>query len=277
MGINMSKSQIAVLETKNPLDVEKVLKKIDAYKYFKKNEKILIKPNYVTDDLPSTGVTTDPYIIIGVINYLYNHGFENIVVGEGGIESYNTMKTFQKVGLTQLIQEYDIELIDLNKDEMVSISIPNANRLKNINVAKSFVECDAIFSVSKLKVHSLATTTLNMKNMMGGILPKNIMHKNIHEKIVDLNRAFMPRIGVIDGIIGCQCHETEGNPINSNVIIAGADIVATDTVGSFLMGVPIEKNIYLTIASQNGMGISNIDEIEIIGSDIHSLQKKYIH
>lgn len=100
-----------------------------------------------------------------------------------------------------------------------------------------------------------------MKNMMGGILPKGMMHDDLHQKIVDLNMAFGPELTVIDGIVGCQGHELACDPVNSNVIIAGEDFVATDAVGSFLMGLC--------------PGESGLEKIIFKGEQISRLRKHY--
>lgn len=270
----MVKSKVAVIHAQDSSrGVKKALAGICASQYFKKDERILVKPNYVTNDLPSTGVTTDPYVVLGVVEYLRDSGFENIIVAEGGCTDFNTLETFKRVGLTGLIHDY--KLVDMNRDERVNVVIPNATKLKEVNVARTFFECDAIVSVSKLKVHCLATVTLNMKNMMGGILPKNIIHEDIHEKIVDLNRLFMPRLGVIDGIIGCQTHETGCDPVRSDVIVAGGDIVATDAVGAFLMGISPREVRHLELAAGEEMGTNDLKRIQIMGDDIVKLQKQY--
>ncbi|MCD5409157.1 MAG: DUF362 domain-containing protein [Methanocellales archaeon] len=289
----MVKSKVAVedVHAQDSLrGVKKALASICASQYFKKDEQILVKPNYVTNDLPSTGVTTDPYVVLGVVEYLRDSGFENIIVAEGGCTDFNTLETFKRVGLTELIHDapdrrsggvvvpwglQHFKLVDLNRDERVNVVIPNATKLKEVNVARTFFECDAIVSVSKLKVHCLATVTLNMKNMMGGILPKNIIHEDIHEKIVDLNRLFMPRLGVIDGIIGCQTHETGCDPVRSDVIVAGGDIVATDAVGAFLMGISPREVKHLELAAREKMGTNDLKRIQIMGEDIVKLQKQY--
>lgn len=270
----MNRDNVAVINTDKPLEgAKRALASMHASQYFQKDERILIKPNYVTNDLPRTGVTTDPRVVLGVVEYLRDSGFDDIIVAEGGSTDFDTMETFEKVGLVDVVR--DVRLIDLNRGERVEVTILNATKLRKVNVAKTFLECDAIVSVAKLKVHRLAVVTLNMKNMMGGILPKSIMHEDIHEKIVDLNRRFMPRLGVIDGIIGCQTHETGCDPVRSNVIVAGSDIVATDVVGAFLMGIDSHDVKHLELAALAGMGTNDLNQIEITGDDHKKLQKRY--
>jgi uncharacterized protein (DUF362 family) len=144
-----------------------------------------------------------------------------------------------------------------------------------VKVARSFVDYDCILSVPKLKVHCWSLSTLSMKNMMGGILPKGIMHDDLAQKIVDLNTVFGPELTVIDGIVGCQGHELACDPISSDVIVAGEDFVATDAVGSFLMGLEPAEVLYLRLAKKAGLGENELEKIRYVGEEISRLRKYY--
>ncbi len=283
-------SFIFLRPTTDPQDIIQLLHDIHAEDCFDKHGTILIKPNYVTDDLPSTGVTVDPVIVSGIVKYLRDNGFNNIIVAEGGMECYDMPSVFDKVGLTDALKPYGVTPIDLNNDEIVEVTIDDATVLRKVTVAKTYLEADAIISVSKLKVHCLADVTLCMKNMMGGLRPKNIMHTRIHEKIVDLNRYFTPRLSIIDGIIGGQCHETACCPVSSNVIIGGTDVVAVDSVGAYLMHYNPAEVEYLVRAKDAGLGECDMDNITIImggaiggirneagilGTDLKELRRHY--
>ena len=260
--------RVSLHSTTDPRDITKVLRDIHAENCFDTNETILIKPNYVTDDLPSTGITVDPAIVAGIVAYLQEHGFNNIIVGEGGMTMYDMPSVFEKVGLIGALRPYGIAPVDLNSDDMVEATIDGATSLKKVTVAKTYLEADAIISVSKLKVHSLADVTLCMKNMMGGLKPKNIMHSRIHEKIVDLNRRFSPRLSIIDGIIGNLCHETICSPVEFNVIAGGTDVVAVDSVGAYILGYEPTDVEYLVRAKDAGLGVCDLKNIEIVGDDL---------
>ena len=266
------KPKISLHSTTDPRDINKVLRDIHAENCFDTDETILIKPNCVTDDLPSTGITVDPAIVAGIVEYLQERGFNNIIVGEGGMTLYDMPSVFEKVGLTGALRPYGIVPVDLNSDEMVEVTIEDATALKKVTVAKSYLQADAIISVSKLKVHSLADVTLCMKNMMGGLNPKNIMHSRIHEKIVDLNRRFAPRLSIIDGIVGNLCHETICSPEEFNVIVGGTDVVAVDSVGAYLLGYEPEDIEYLVRAKDAGLGECGLENIAVVGDDLDRLR-----
>ncbi len=269
---------VSIVHTSDPVEgPKKALDMIGADKILDRYDRVLIKPNYVNASLPATGVTTDPAVVRSIAEYLLEHGWSTseFAVGEGGMASYNTLETFKTVGLTDILKGLGIKLIDLNADQHVEVDIPKGKSLKRVKVAKAFVDYDCILSVPKLKVHCWSLSTLSMKNMMGGILPKGIMHDDLAQKIVDLNRAFGPELTVIDGIIGCQGHELACDPINSDVIIAGEDFVATDAIGSFLMGLCEEEVPYLVLAKKAGLGENHLDNIEYRGEEISKLRKHY--
>ncbi len=274
----MKSTLVSIVHTSDPVEgPKKALDMIGAADILDRYERVLIKPNYVNSSLPATGVTTDPHVVRGIVEYLLDHGWSNkeFAVGEGGMASYNTLETFKKVGLVDELKRYDVKLIDLNAEPHVEVNIPDGKSLKSVKVAKPFIDYDCILSVPKLKVHCWSLSTLSMKNMMGGILPKGIMHDDLHQKIVDLNKAFGPELTVIDGIIGCQGHELACDPIDSNVIIAGEDFVATDAVGSFLMGLCEEEVPYLVLAKKAGLGENELEKIHYEGEEISKLRKRY--
>ncbi len=275
----MAKSTlVSIVHTSDPIEGPKrALDMVHADDILDRYERVLIKPNYVNSSHPETGVTTDARIVKAIVEYLLDHGWSthDFAVGEGGMANYDTAETFKAVGLTDILEDYDVTLLDLNKQPHVEVSVPGGKSLKKLKVAKAFMDYDCILSVPKLKVHCWSLSTLSMKNMMGGMLPKGIMHDDLAQKIVDLNRAFGPELTVIDGIIGCQGHELACDPINSDVVIAGEDFVATDAVGSFLMGLEPTDVPYLQLAKKAGLGENELEKIEYVGEQISTLRKRY--
>jgi uncharacterized protein (DUF362 family) len=278
MVVYMKSTLVSIVNTSDPATgPKKALDMIGAGDILDKYRRVLIKPNYVNASHPSTGVTTDPRVVRSIVEYLMDRGWgrDELAVGEGGMVNYDTIETFKAVGLTDKLEDMGVKLIDLNAEPHVEVSIPGGKSLKSVRVAKPFLDYDCILSVPKLKVHVWSLSTLSMKNMMGGILPKGIMHDDLAQKIVDLNRAFGPELTVIDGIVGCQGHELACDPIDSNVIIAGEDFVATDAIGSFLMGLEPMDVPYLKLAKKAGLGENDLDKIDYRGEYISKLRKRY--
>lgn len=267
-------------EEKNLNFVLRALKFISMKKFINNSEtKILINPNWVISDHFSTGNITSTDTLEGIISYLIQEAEiepRKIIVADGG--SFGITDNFFKLNDLYRLEDYGIELRDLNNDEIVNnIKIPYPLSLKTVNIAKIAIDASCILSVPSLKTHNLAKTTLSMKNMMGTIMPKSIMHSNIHKKIADLVSLLRSKMKfqLIDGIIGSNGSELGGNPVKMDLIIAGEDPVAVDLVGSLIMGFRMDQVKYLKFGEQKGLGITNLDDIEIIGKSIAEVTHKF--
>ncbi|HDN01683.1 MAG TPA: DUF362 domain-containing protein [Candidatus Bathyarchaeota archaeon] len=272
----MEKTRVAIAKAKDPYEaLNKALKLIEAEKLVNKEDKILIKPNYVVAKHPSTGVTTDPRVIDGLIMFLKNLGASRIVVGEGG--AGDTERAFNVVGIREVTRKHNVELVNLNNDSRVNLKVKEPLALNEVGVAETALKSTCIINVPKLKVHHIALVTLSMKNLMGLILPKSIMHDQINEKIVDLATLFKDKVklNIVDGLIGSEEDEVHGSPVQMDLIIAGANMVAVDAVAAAVMGINPKRVKYLELAEERGLGTASLDEIEVLGERIEDVKKKF--
>ncbi|MCS7114661.1 MAG: DUF362 domain-containing protein [Nitrososphaerota archaeon] len=235
---------------------------------------ILVKPNYINAQHPSTGITTDSRVVEGIVKFLKDNGKSNIVIGEGSGFA-DTFQAFKVAGIDKVAERWNVKLVDLNKDVFVEVYPPNPLSLKKVKVAKTAHE-SLIISVPKLKLHRMTTVTLGLKNMMGALAYKGRMHDgHLSENIADLASVLKPSLTVIDGIIAGEGHETSGNPVEMNLVIAGADPVAVDAVGAAVMGVSPQEVKHLVLAEKKGLGTCNLDRIEILGEKIESVKRNF--
>ncbi len=257
--------------------VHRALDLLGAAPYLAKFSSFLLKPNYIIDKDPTGGLTTRPESLDGIISYLFEEAGKSpdqIIIGEGGYQS-STESAFTTCGARELAKKHGVRLVNLNEDQKETIKLRDSLALKEINVARTARAVECVISVPSLKTHSMAVTTLAMKNCMGCILPKGIMHGSLHKKIADLAGLINPRLSVIDGIIGGEGSEEYGDPVAMGIIIAGTDYVAVDTVGSAVMGYSPEECKYLQYGAQKGFGTCDLQEIEVIGESIESVRRKF--
>lgn len=242
-------------------------------------EKILINPNWVTSKHSDTGNVTSTDTLEGIVIYLLEESKispEKIIVADGG--TVGISKKTMKINEVFRLKDYGIEVMNLNNDERINdIEIQNPLALESVNIAKTAMEASCIISVPSLKTHSMAKTTLSLKNLMGSILPKGVMHGNLHKKIPDLVSVLRSKMKfqIIDGIIGSSGSELGGKPVRMDLIIAGEDPVAVDTVGSAIIGYGTDKAKYLTYAERKGLGIADLEKIEVIGKTIKEVYRKF--
>ena len=269
-------TSVAIVKGTQPSKMTgRALDLIGAEKLVGPGDSVLIKPNYVAAKHPSTGVTTDSAVIEALIQFTKRVGAKDIIVGEGG--SGSTERAFDVVGIRDVTARQKVKLIDLNQDPRVTVRVPQPLALAEVGIAETALKSTCIINVPKLKVHHMALATLSMKNLMGTILPKSIMHSQINEKIVDLASLFKEevKLSVIDGLVGSEIDEVSGTPVKMDLIIAGQDMVAVDTVGAMVMGIDPGKAKYLRLAEERGLGVSNTEEIDIRGENIDDVKRGF--
>ena len=280
----MTETNVYVIKRKPEETVQEVvlrtLKSIPMKNYITNSEnRILINPNWVCSDHSDTGNVTSTETLEGIIIYLINEAMinpEKITVADGGSEGF--YDDVMKNNNVSKLEEYGIEVRDLNSDTMIeNVKVSEPLALKTVSIAKTAMDASCIISVPSLKTHSMAVTTLSMKNMMGAILPKGIMHGHIHQKIADLVSVLRKKMKfqIIDGIIGSNGSELGGKPLKMDLIIAGEDPVACDRVSSAIIGRGLDKVKYLTYAEKKGLGTADLENIEIIGKQIEDVYHKF--
>lgn len=270
-------SRVAIVKGLDP--VESTVKALEMIKsdldeVLSAERPVLIKPNYINARHPSTGITTDGRVVEGIVKFLKEHGKNNVFIGEGSGFA-DTFEAFKVAGLDKVAEKWNVKLVDFNKDCFVEVYPPNPLALKKVRVAKTALE-SIIVSVPKLKLHRIATVTLGLKNMMGALASKGVMHNgHLNENIADLASILKPSLTVIDGIIAGEGHETSGNPVEMNLFVAGTDPVAVDAVGAAIMGVQPTEVKHLVLAEKKGLGTCRIKDIEVIGESIEKVKRKF--
>lgn len=276
--VNAAMPEVAIVKGTDP--VESTVKALgmigsDVDAVLSQGKPILVKPNYLNSKAPSTGITTDGRVVEGVVKFLRERRVRDVVVGEGSGFG-DTFEAFRVAGVDVVAERYGVKLVDLNRDEFVEVYPSNPLSLKKVKVAKTVVE-SVIISVPKLKLHRIAGVTLSLKNMMGALASKGVMHAglSLNENIADLASVLKPSVSVIDGIIAGEGHENSGNPVEMNLVIAGTDPVAVDSVGAAVMGVSPDCVKHLVLAEKKGLGTCRLEQITVVGEPIEQVQRKF--
>ena len=253
----------------------KAMEAVKAEEAIPTRSKVLIKPNITAFKPSFSGVTTDPSIIEGIVEFLRGHGASDIVIGEGG--GCDVSRAFEEFGFADIARRHHARLADFNRDEEVIVNVPYGRVLKSIGVAKTVLECSRIVNVPKLKVHcGESMVTLSMKNMMGVIARnRGIMHESFDLKIIDLLSVVKPHINIIDGIIGMEGHEIMGSPVKMGLVIASRDFVAADAIAAAIMGFEEGEVPHIRLAGEVGYGVWELGRINVVGPSIDSVRRRF--
>lgn len=132
-----------------------------------------------------------------------------------------------------------------------------------------------IIHLPTVKTHVFTQITGAMKNAFGGLLneKRHWTHSVIHETLVDLLRIqkeiHSGLFAVMDGtIVGDGPGPRAMMPSVQNVILASADQTAIDAVSAKIQGFDPMEIDFLRIAHEDGLGVGDPREIEVVGDDI---------
>lgn len=255
--------------------VKKSLSLVGGMKAFvKRGSTILVKPNVGVAFPPEEGRTTDPNVVRAVIRLLKAANAERVIVGESSVVGVDTLKALKVSGVLRVAEEEKVEVLDFKKGYSLEVPVSAGLSLKKIRVARVALEANAIVNIPKLKTICTTLVSIGLKNLKG-LLPdseKRRFHlKGINETIVDLNSVVRPALTVVDGIVANELYV----PRKLGVVIVGRDPLAVDTVATRIMKVENSDVIHLRLAAAKNLGISDLNEIRILGERIEEVATSF--
>ena len=232
------------------------------------NMRIGIKPNLVAPREAYWGGTTHPEVVAGIVEYLQEKGFSNLVIMEGSWVGDKTSESYEVCGYKSLCEKYHVPFLDMQKEKSISVECGDMT----LNICKSVFDLDFLINVPVLKGHCQTKITCALKNMKG-LLPNSEKRRfhalGLHDPIAHLGLGIHQDFIVVDNICGDLDFEDGGNPVEMNRILAGKDPVLMDAYVCDLMHYQVEDVPYIVKAAALGVGCADIHQAEIcaIGGD----------
>lgn len=223
--------------------------------------RIGIKPNLVSPSEASWGATTHPEIVAGIIEYLKEKGFENLVMLEGSWVGDKTAEAAELCGYYDLSEKYQVDFRDMQKDQYQTYDCAGLD----LKICDEAIKLDFLINVPVMKGHCQTKMTCALKNMKG-LLPnseKRHFHAmGLHAPIAHLAARLHQDFIVVDNICGDWDFEDGGNPVEMDRIMAAADPVLCDAYVCHLMGYEVEEIPYIVMAEELGAGLGNWKLVE---------------
>lgn len=250
----MNHNNIWVLYGDDPKSmVLEILKKMQPEKNLDKDSNIGIKPNLVVAKPSTSGATTSPELVEGIIEYFQSKGYMNISILEGSWIGDRTSRAFRICGYEDISDRYNVPLIDLQKDGSIEKEVDGLR----LNICRSISQIDYLINVPVLKGHCQTNITCALKNLKGCIpnSEKRRFHTmGLHKPIAYLSKAIRQDLIVVDGIMGDLNFEEGGNPVRMNRVLVGTDPVMMDSYAADLLGFDLEDVPYIKMAEDIGAG-----------------------
>jgi len=213
---------------------------------------VVVKPNLCYYWDASTGYTTDPRVVSGIIDYVREKfGDVDIKVAEADASAMRTKYAFPVLGYDGLAKEKNVELFNLSNDVLLDKTVEVNGRKISFKVPKTLTKCDLFINVPKLKIMRATKITCAMKNIFGciGFPRKIVYHKYLNEAIVGINKVLHPHLTIVDGLVGLGRF-----PVKLNLIMASNDVFSVDWVASQIMGYKPSGVKFLKLAVKEKVG-----------------------
>ncbi len=281
----MAKATVAVLRTTPASvleDYQRLAELAGMREALKPGATTILKDN-ISWHFPFPAANTTPWQLEGTILALRKAGFDSITCVQNKTVVTDAFKGEDLNGYVPLFRQYGIPvLFNFRPSDMQWVPYKPKRRMhvldtiypEGITIPDYFFGKN-IVHLPTVKCHIYTTTTGAMKNAFGGLLntKRHYTHSWIHRTLVDL-LAIQKEIHA--GVFAMMDGTTAGNgpgprtmyPEVKNVILASADQVAIDAVAAKLMGFDPLSLEYIRVAHQDGLGVGDVREIELVGDDI---------
>lgn len=256
-------------------DYQLLLNMADYQKFMAKDKCTILKLN-LSWTLFYPACSSPPWQIEGVLKALKEDNYQKVVAVENQTVVTHPWKGAYLNKWLPLLKEYEVEFKPLTNVEWTTYK-PKSDMLAmeeifgEILIPQIFLESN-IIHFPTVKTHGHTTTTGAMKNAFGGLIPKyrHHAHKKIHEVLVDLLSIQQEiHTGIFAVMDGCVCGDGAGprtmDPILGNMILASQDQVALDAMAAKIMGFDPLKIDYIKIAHDKGLGMGDVEQIELVG------------
>ncbi len=246
------------------------------------NKRILIKPNFVTTNKQLAATHVDA--VRGILDFLTPHVKGQIIIGESTAFGGGTFNGFENYGYLPLEKEYNVKLVDLNKQPWpYRYMIGKGHKPIPLRIISTFLDPDTyVISAAKMKTHDRVVTTLSLKNVLLAA-PLNDYKKNdkwlmhsdfnfskqavLHYNMFHLAQDMYPDLGVIDGFEAMEGNgPVGGTPVDMRVAMASLDPLAMDTLATKIMGFDPGQIMYLAAMAEAGMGQGDVGKMQVLGT-----------
>ncbi|HEX7372723.1 MAG TPA: DUF362 domain-containing protein [Thermodesulfobacteriota bacterium] len=281
-------TSVAIVKGKNGKDLKEVRKMMaelfsligPAPKIIPRGSRVLIKPNLTAEEnLWERGILTGPVFMQALVEEVQKARPEEVIIAEAIAIGLNTKKAFAANGYEEMARATGARLLDLYDGEFEEIKTPAGGLLKSVRVSREVLRADFFINAPVLKTHFASTLTAAMKNLKGTTTydeKKRFHYLGLNKAFTELNAVLKPHLNVVDGLIAMEGDgPIAGTPVGLNMLMAGTDAVAVDTIAARIMGIDPTEVLSLCLAQGMGLGVWDEKDITVLGRSIEEVRRPF--
>jgi uncharacterized protein (DUF362 family) len=231
---------------------------------------------------------TDIAVTAAVLDYCRGAGAKNLYLMENATQGNFTRLVFHAAGFEKIARERGVKRLYLDEGKQVPIMLPHMGYEVHVSehVKRIIDDRDSVcyVNVPRLKTHNLAVLTAGIKNQYGLIMHHDRTPDHnfrLHEKLADIYSVVKPDFTLVDGTVATiyghyppeALHEESLVPFN--ILVGGTDTLAVDVVCARIFGYEVEEVGHLKAARDMGLGVGDLNDIEVIGEPLSRFDRKY--
>jgi len=229
--------------------------------------KVIIKPNICVAHPYQYAATTNPWVVGALVKLALEAGAGSVQVMDSPY-GCSQQEGYLTSGIRQQVEAAGGQMMYMSLFKYVNTPIPSGLDLKQLEVYEDILKADLVINVPIAKDHGDTRLTLGMKNLMGVIKTRNIMHFNLGQRIADLTSLIRPKLTVMDAVRILIANGPSGGGDLNNVrekdtVIAGSDIVAVDSYATGLFNLQPTDIAYIGAGAAMGLGRSDLQNLKI--------------
>ncbi len=234
--------------------------------FISKGQTVVVKPNIAWIANPEGAATTNPTLVKRIVEHCYDAGASKVYVFDHTCNDCFT--TYPVSGIEQAAKEANATVVHADKESYYEeVRVPGAHALKRVKVHELIIESDVFINVPILKHHGSTKMTCALKNLMGVVWDRSFYHRtDLDRCIAEFPLYRKPDLTIVDAYNiltdGPRARSLE-DVVKKEIQLLSKDMVALDVASAKILGEKVENIKYIKIASDLGIGISNLEELNI--------------
>jgi len=228
---------------------------------------VIVKPNIcVAYHTYEYAATTNPWVVAALVKLCLEAGARRVRVMDypfGGTPE----QAYVRSGIQEQVVAAGGEMVIMSQFKFVATEIPQGVALRQCDIYDDVLNADVVINVPIAKHHGLARLTLGMKNLMGVIRNRPMMHHKLGQRLADLTSRVRPALTVVDAVRILVDNGPTGGSLDDvrkmDTVIASPDLVAADSYAATLFGLQPNDLAYVRAATAMGLGLSDLDSLKI--------------
>ncbi len=244
-------------------------------RFVKKGAKVVLKPNIAWTRPPEYAANTNPGLVEVMVRDILAAGASEVIVFDHSCD--NGADCYRISGIAAAAERAGAKVLHAyDRKNYRKIKSAGAVKLSEAEVFNAVLDCDTFINVPILKHHSGTKMSGAMKNLMGMVWDRRIMHRRgLVQTIPDLLTYRKPDLNVVDAYRMMMTHGPRGVNLKDvelgKFMLISTDAVAADAAAVKLMQFNESDVSYLQSAADRKLGVKDLSKLKINRIEMNTL------